>query len=177
MQSFSKTSEIDKHKTSKDDKHGDRYKIPSDKNTINEHPLTSSYNVQYFMYNRPITGCCHPPLNEMVTSWERIYSDNTQLVYIAFCTNVRCKCPASVQMSTYWCFGSKPCSVLRWTFKFLILVKGLAGSLLHPATLHGKGPTLSGFPAQVLKWSSRLFCFMNPSLPHPLQTPFPFPSF
>ena len=48
MQSSSKTSEIDKRKMSKDDKHGNRYKIPSNKNTINEHALTSSYNVQYF---------------------------------------------------------------------------------------------------------------------------------
>ena len=78
MQSSSKTSEIDKRKMSKDDKHGNRYKIPSNKITINEHALMSSYNVQYFMYNRPITGHCHPPLNEMVMSCERIYSDNAQ---------------------------------------------------------------------------------------------------
>ena len=99
MQSSSKTSEIDKHKTSEDDKHNNRYKIPSNKNTINEHALTSSYNAQYFMYNHPITGHCHPPLNEMVTSCERIYSDTCPVSIHSFlhkhpvqtssqCTNV-----------------------------------------------------------------------------------------
>ena len=78
MQSSSKTSEIDEREMSKDDQTQNRYKIPSNKNTINEHALTSSYNVQYFMYNRLITGHCHPPLNKMVTSCERIYSDNAQ---------------------------------------------------------------------------------------------------
>ena len=33
MQSSSKTSEIDECKTSKNDKHNNRYKIPSNKNT------------------------------------------------------------------------------------------------------------------------------------------------
>ena len=137
--------------------------------TKNEHAQSSGYNIQLFMYKCPMTGHCHPPLNEMVTSYERIYGDKAQYKHPP-------QTSEDVQTSIYWCLGSEPCLVLRCTFKFLILVNGLAGPLLHPATLHGKGPTLSELPAQVLKWSSKLFCLVNPSLSHPLQTPFFFPA-
>ena len=119
------------------------------------------------MYKCPMTGPSHPPLNKMVMSYERIYGDNTQYKRPP-------QTSEDAQMYIYWCLGSKPCSVLRCTFKFLILVNGLAGPLLHPATLHGKGPTLSALPAQVLKWSSKLFCLVNPSLPQPFAHTFPF---
>ena len=86
---------------------------------------------------------------------------------VHFDGNVRYKRPVWKENDYLTCFRSCPCTFLRCWLRFLGLVNGSAAPLLHPATGHGNGPTLSGLPGHTLQCSLLLLAFRKSPAPHP----------
>ena len=86
---------------------------------------------------------------------------------VHFVGNVRYKRPVWTENDYLTCFGSCPCAFLRCWLRFLGLVNGSAAPLLHPATGHGNGPTLSGLPGHTLQCSLLLLALKKSPAPHP----------